>query len=254
MADLSVQRWRRFGHDRVYVNDAGGACLGWLDRTTDALVLEDTTRREAVLEILARHGHRHTTAEDPAVAARHAVPVRTFAARLPGVHTDERAWHVGARDEEKAGACLERLSDEWRVLHAVPVGDRDADIDHLVVGPGGVFTINAKHHPDANVWVAGNTFMVNGRRQPYVRNARHEARRASRALSAATEQRIEVTGVIAVVGAAGGFTVREQPADVRVEARKRLDRWLLAQPVQLTDADVERAHHAARRSDTWQPR
>ena len=34
------------------------------------------------------------------------------------------------------------------------------------------------------IWVAGNTFMVNGHRQPYIRNSRSESRRVERALSA----------------------------------------------------------------------
>jgi hypothetical protein len=93
------------------------------------------------------------------------------------VHTDERAWRIGADGERKVADRLARLPQAWTVLHALPVGARGADIDHLVIGPGGVFTINTKHHPDARIWVGGDTFLVNGKRYPYVRNARHEAAR-----------------------------------------------------------------------------
>jgi hypothetical protein len=44
----------------------------------------------------------------------------------------------------------------------LPVGDRDSDIDHVVIGPVGVFTIDAKNHPQANVWVRDDTCKVNG--------------------------------------------------------------------------------------------
>jgi hypothetical protein len=57
------------------------------------------------------------------------------------------------------------------------VGDNGADIDRLVIGPGGVFSLNAKHHPGGKVWVGGNTLMINGHRQPYIRNSRFEAQR-----------------------------------------------------------------------------
>lgn len=79
-------------------------------------------------------------------------------------------------------AELDRLRDEdarWQVVHSIPIGDNDADIDHLVVGPGGVFTLNSKNHARMNVCVGGNTYMVNGTRQPYIRNTRHEVKRAS---------------------------------------------------------------------------
>jgi hypothetical protein len=57
---------------------------------------------------------------------------------------------------------LERQEPTRRVVHSVPIGRKDADLDHLVIGRPGVFCLNAKHHPGAAIWVAGNTFMVNG--------------------------------------------------------------------------------------------
>jgi hypothetical protein len=251
MEELTVNRWKRYGKDRVYVNLGDGSRVGWLDLHTGQVTLEradleaqferaiaryrDAAQRpEASRPSAARPGAlvgeaveahepsarpRETpphTAQEPfairidwrdvstrrageavaeqAAKERKAALVRTVAARLLGVHTDERAWRIGAAGERKVAARLERLGEAWHVLHAVPVGDRGADIDHVVIGPGGVFTINAKHHPDARVWVGGNTFMVNGHRQPYVRNARHEARRASRLLSAAVGSSTEVAG------------------------------------------------------------
>ena len=97
------------------------------------------------------------------------------------------------------GRLLDKLPDGWAVLHAVPVGKGDTDIDHVVIGPGGVFTINTKNHSGQKVWVAGRTFMVNGQKQPHLRNAGHEAQRASRLLSAAAGFRVDVVPVIAVV-------------------------------------------------------
>ena len=102
------------------------------------------------------------------------------------MHTDERAWRIGADGEEKVGSQLAKVArrdPRWRVLHAIPVGVRGSDIDHLVIGPGGVFAVNAKHHPGAKVWVGGITVTVDGFRQPYVRNSRYEANRAAKLLA-----------------------------------------------------------------------
>ena len=90
---------------------------------------------------------------------------------------------LGRQGEEAVAARLARLPSEWRVLHAIEVGASGSDIDHLVIGPGGVYTVNSKHHPDAAVWVGGDCFMVDGHRQPYIRTAVHEAARAARILS-----------------------------------------------------------------------
>ena len=193
-------------------------------------------------------------AREQAVAHRQAAPVKTLLARVLRVHTDERAWRVGADGEEAVAARLAKLGPDWRVLHAVPVGDRGSDIDHVVIGPAGVFTINAKNHPNASIWVGGNTFMVNGHRQPYIRNSRHEAARAGRLLTAACGFPVTASALIAVIGAHRGFTVREQPpgGDVHVLTRREVDRWLRKRDAGvLGPLQVEAVHDAARRSDTW---
>ena len=190
-------------------------------------------------------------AREQALAVKQAAPVRTFLARALGVKTDERAWRIGADGEEAVAARLARLGDRWKVLHAVPVGENSSDIDHVVIGPGGVFTVNAKHHPDASVWVGGDTFMVNGQRVPYVRNSRFEARRTARLLAAAGGGPLEVTGVVAVMGARGGFTVKAQPAGVVVVTRKEVGKWLARQADVLTDERVDEVYAVARKASTW---
>ena len=107
--------------------------------------------------------------------------VGTWLARALDVKTDERAWRVGADGEETIGAKLrEQLTKGgWYVLHSIPVGKRGSDIDHVVIGPAGVFTINTKKHPGKKVWVSKNAILVNGHRTDYLRNSRFEGERAT---------------------------------------------------------------------------
>jgi hypothetical protein len=188
-----------------------------------------------------------------AAMAKQTAPTRSLFARFLRVHTEERAWRIGADGEEAVGRALERLAKSdprWCVLHSIPVGDRNSDIDHLVIGPGGVFSLNAKHHPGAKLWVGGNAFLVNGVRQPYVRNSRHEAARASRLLAAACGFRVEVTGVVVPVNA-GDIVIRKPPADVHVVGRRKLHRWLRQREPLLDGASVSAIYEIARRSTTW---
>jgi hypothetical protein len=194
-------------------------------------------------------------AREQALELRAAAPVRTIVARLTGAKTDERAYRIGADGEEEVARQLARLGPQWHVLHAVPVGDRNSDIDHVAIGPSGVFTINTKNHPQANVWVCGDTFKVNGSNQHYIRNSRHEAQRAARLLSAAAGFDVEVRGVIAVMGAHRGFIVKEQPRDgvVRVVTRREVVKNLShLQPV-LGGPSIARIFDVARHLSTWQP-
>ncbi len=196
------------------------------------------------------------SARSQADALRQAAPVRTMLGRVLGLKTDERAWRIGADAEETVAQHLTRLGPGWHVLHAVPVGNKGSDIDHVVVGPPGVFTVNTKNHPNANVWVRGDTFKVNGHNQRYIPHSRFEAGRAARLLSAAARLDVEVRGVIAVVGAQQGFTVKEQPHDgaVTVVTGAMLQAYLRSLPVVLGTPSIELLYACARHLATWQPK
>lgn len=193
-------------------------------------------------------------AREQAQAARDAAPVKTLLARVLGVHTDERGWRIGADGEEKVAAQLEKVAKKdprWRFLHAIPVGDRGSDIDHLVIGPGGIFTVNAKNHPNAKIWVGGNTFMVNGHRQPYIRNARYEADRAAKLLAAACGFPVHVQGLIVTVNAQD-VVIKSEPDGVNVTWRNNLVKWLLRHGDIHGSDTLDAVFEAARRSTTWQ--
>lgn len=289
MAALQVVRWTKYGKDRLYVNEATGANVGWVDMTRGQRHLADpafaTEFDQAIAQYLNPQAMTKATilaemadaigvarpkvAPEPngnlalnepgqgafarAAGLREVSPFKTFFARLIGMHSDERAWRVGGRGEQKVAWQLRRLGPEWKALHSVPVGKADSDIDHVLIGPGGVFTLNAKFHPDASVWSAGDAFMVNGQRVPYVRNSRFEVARADRILTMSTGMRIDARGVIVVVGARRGMKVKSQPEDgkVLVLTRRQLVRWLQKQPQRLSNVDVERIYAHARRAETW---
>jgi hypothetical protein len=188
-----------------------------------------------------------------AQSERDSAPVKTVIARVLGVHTNERAWRIGADGERKVADQLDKVARKdprWHFLHAVPVGSRGSDIDHVIIGPGGVFTANAKHHPRAKIWVGGNTFMVNGVKQPYVRNARHEAQRAARVLTDACGFPVHVEGLIVTVNASD-VVVKSQPEGVSVTPRMQVAKWLLRHGEILAPENIRAIYDVARRSTTW---
>lgn len=189
---------------------------------------------------------------EQALARQHESPIRTWINRRRK-DSDERAWRIGAQGETMVAEQLAKLPRTWRFLHAVPVGRRGSDIDHVAIGPGGVYTINAKHHPDAKVDARGNIVFVNGAKTWYVRNARSEAERAARCLGEATGIAVPVTGLIVIVGARGGFTVKRQPpcGSVYVLARRALAEWLGRRGESLAEAQITALFDAGRRSTVW---
>lgn len=164
--------------------------------------------------------------------------------------TDERNWRVGAQGEREVGKRLDRLrSKGWRVLHSIPVGTHGSDIDHLVIGPGGVFAINTKTHRGARVWVHTNVVKVNGANQPYVRNSRFEADRATRFLSRACGFEVGVRAALVLVGCE--LSIKQQPNGVGVLSRSQVPSWFRRQRAVVPDWQVEAIYDTARWADNW---
>ncbi|PZE30185.1 nuclease-related domain-containing protein [Curtobacterium sp. MCBD17_028] len=137
---------------------------------------------------------------------------------------EARSWFKGALGERAVAVALEQLGPEWTVLHAVPVGTGQSDIDHVVIGPGGVFTVNTKNHAGQKVFVGGGSFMVSGYRQPHMRNALHEAERAERLLSVAAGVQVRVQPLLILAAAASFKVGRKTPMVVTLQAHQ-VGRW-----------------------------
>jgi hypothetical protein len=296
MGDLQVVRWRKYGKDRLYVNDEAGLRIGWVDLLTGDATIEQPAQTDAFRAAVAAH-HAEAAADvadsvDTAAKPLPAVPsprpsaepawvdlagnrpgqgVReladaelaamkersragTFIARTFDMKTDERAWRVGAGGEETVGARLEKLVRHgWHVLHAVPVGDRGSDIDHVVIGPGGVFTVNTKTHPDGRVWVGRNSVRVNGHAVPYLRNSRFEAQRTERLLSAAVGLPVPVRPALVFLTGTliPNVTIKTAPDDVVILDRTDIPGAFKRSSRKLTGEQVTRIYDQARRSTTW---
>ncbi|HEY5266219.1 MAG TPA: nuclease-related domain-containing protein [Acidimicrobiales bacterium] len=178
-------------------------------------------------------------------------PIRTALARILNVHTDEKAWRKGSKGEEEVASRLLRLGDGWFVLHAVQVREEGTDIDHVVIGPSGVFTLNTKNHLGKSVTVYERAIYVSGMKLPYIAASRSEGKRSSQLLTAACGFDVKAQSVIVVM--ANELKFKGYPKDVDVVARKKIATWLNGQPAVLEPDRVLSIYSAARQSSTWLP-
>jgi Nuclease-related domain len=73
---------------------------------------------------------------------------------------DAVAWRRGAAGEQRTARLLSPLKRQgWVVLHDLAVPGSRANLDHLVIGPGGVFVIDSKQYrgrlrldPSGRLW------------------------------------------------------------------------------------------------------
>lgn len=180
-------------------------------------------------------------------------PRRTAFGRFFGsspLSPDSRPWYLGALGEMEVGRVLDSLGPGWTTVHAVPIGKRGSDVDHIVVGPPGVFTINAKFHERARVWVGARRILVDGQKTDHIRNARFEASRVARTLAARLGKEVPTLALIVVV-AARSLTIRQQPADVAVLSSSAVARWLSRQSPMLDADSLGAVTSAVRDPATW---
>jgi len=182
-------------------------------------------------------------------------PFKVAAARALGIRTPAGSFAMGAKGERDVGHKLDRWAaqDGWYVIHAVPVGEAGADIDHVVIAPFGVVTVNTKT-TKTRVWVGEHGMTLGGKSVDYLHKSRAEARRAKRLLDRATGLEVPVQAVIVFTGADQFSIRRGGPPDVAVLASPRaLRSWLQKQPSVLASEQVDAIYQAARKPATWQP-
>lgn len=264
MSGLRVVPAFRHGRERLYVCREDGSNVAWYDRETGRVNLLGEDSRDDVLHALQPFLTGPVTVGPPPVPtpaelARLTLhpdddlaPNRPGEALLVALDRDPGPAHRLRPDprrralaaEQTVGGALDELEGAgWHTVHSVPLpgGDR---IHHLVIGPGGLFTVHALYARKSRVLVA-DPMVTLGRREaePLLRRLRADADRATYALTA------EVHPLLALVGPAE-VTVTAQPRGVRILTDAELT-GLARLGAVLKPADVEALHGMARDRKTW---
>jgi hypothetical protein len=156
-----------------------------------------------------------------------------------------RALKLGRDGEKAVGQFLETLRERgYRVFHDVVGGN--FNLDHVLIGPAGIFTVETKTHSkpngDVRVTFDGETIRIDGfepDRDPVVQ-AKAQASWLRELLSESTGRRFEVKSVIVYPG----WFVNEGDAKrnaVWVLEPKRLPTFLEREPRRLSQEDIHLA-------------
>jgi hypothetical protein len=113
---------------------------------------------------------------------------------------DAVAWRRGAAGERRTARLLDPLERHgWVVLHDLAVPGSHANIDHLAIGPGGVFVIDSKQYrgrfqldPSGRLWHGRHSLA------PTLRAVSFEADQAAQVLP---DPGVAVVPIVAVHGA-----------------------------------------------------
>jgi hypothetical protein len=148
-------------------------------------------------------------------------------------------WERGAEGEAAVARALEALPDGWIVLHDLTwPGRQRANLDHVVVGPQGVFVVDAKNW-SGRIEVRDGVLSQDGRQR-------------ESAVSSVTAAAIAVQGIVAPFPCVGVLCfVRDEPMatsswNVAVCSTGNLVTMLTTRPVVLSPEDVRSCAEAVR--------
>lgn len=175
--------------------------------------------------------------------------------RAVGIRTEDRSWVEGAKGERRTAKALARLEKRgWFILHDVTVGSRGANIDHVAIGPPGVFVIDTKY-TSKKVEVHADTLKFGGyRRTKYVTAMWHQRDLASARLAAAVGFAVPVQPVLCLV-TTNPMKIRGKIAGLWICHAEGIVRMLhkADRHPDLTDRQIDAIKQAARESAVWLP-
>jgi hypothetical protein len=61
-------------------------------------------------------------------------------------NTEINIWRAGLTGQENVENVLHLLSDEWNMVNNYTIPHKNCDIDHLLIGPKGIFVIETKNY------------------------------------------------------------------------------------------------------------
>jgi hypothetical protein len=255
---LTVRRWRRYGADRLFVTESTGARAGSVDLQSGEVAVDDP-----VLEPMLRRAVQAYLRSDvtelvmPLPGPRDALDELDEAAMTAWLGPSGAAAEIEAARRERmergspVGARLDRLEVEgWQTLHDVPLGRQGTVVEHLLIGPGGIFTVSERRHPGRDVRVDGRRIEVDGRPVPYLRDARLEAVRVQGLLHSSGVAAVTVRGMVVLQGE---LEISQEPAQQDAVAVSRQDVPFVFRrmPVRLEPDRVTAITTIARQRTTW---
>ncbi|MES2171827.1 MAG: NERD domain-containing protein [Actinomycetota bacterium] len=180
-------------------------------------------------------------------------PRRSLLSRLFGIDPLAKSAahaYAGAVAEVEVAQLLDRLGHDWTVLDTVQVDAHEPPVEHVVIGPPGVFSIALRNHAGERVWVGERTFIADGTRFPHLRDAEHESDMVAARLSAASGGAVTVTPCL-VLAAPAELSLRDIARPVEVFTPARLTDWLIDLPRVLSPRVVAGYSAIALTADTW---
>jgi hypothetical protein len=141
------------------------------------------------------------------------------------------AWLRAAQAEMVVGDILARLPEGYDVYHSLPIRNTAFWVDHLVVGPGGIFALSSKTRWDRDLTGSVRTIPIGDHTMPYLRDAQFES----------TQIRALLAGAMPATAVVQPMIVLVNPNKIRLN--RKLDVVTVIDSPRLTPVRTEAPDH-----------
>ncbi|GAA3425622.1 nuclease-related domain-containing protein [Streptosporangium sandarakinum] len=163
-------------------------------------------------------------------------------------HSTVPAWRRASVAERRTEAQLKGLERRgYRTLHARAIPSSEAQIDHLVVGPTGVYAVDSeKWDKRLPVRVQSHRKLFHGpfNQKPRLDEARWEAAQASELIGKALGREITIIPSLAIYGPAIPWKILNV-REVDVFDGSRVRKWITKRERSLTAEEIDMIYRAA---------
>jgi hypothetical protein len=160
------------------------------------------------------------------------------------------AWRRPSAAERRTEAQLKKLErGGYKTLHARAIPGSEAQIDHLVIGPTGVYAVDSeKWDRRLPVRVQSHRKLFHGpfNQKPRLDEARWEATQASELITKALSREVSVVPSLAIYGPAIPWRILNV-REVDVFSGSLVRKWITKREKSLTTAEIDSIYRAAER-------
>ncbi len=118
---------------------------------------------------------------------------------------------------------LSQLGSDWLVRSCDSLDGEG--IEHVLVGPSGIFCMIVRHQLDDAIWIDGGVILADGERLPHLRDAEYAAVRLTQMMSDAVGSRVAAAPCLVLTGTRS-VSVAKPPRRVAVMRTRDIRAWL----------------------------
>jgi Nuclease-related domain len=159
-----------------------------------------------------------------------------------------RSQYRVALAELKVGDMLENLGQRWDVLHDIPLGG--TVLDHLSIGPAGIFAVVAANFRDEDVVIDGANLLVTNAPRDDIARTIDQADAVAAHLTRAAGRPVGVQPLLVIVDPRK-LVVKSPPSTAHVVPSSDLERFLTRAPEILGGDEVAALSDLADLESTW---